>query len=408
MKKHLVIAASCTAAFLSGCSIQPIRTFESPTIVNLSQLVQSGEYRQKADIFYAVMDASSSMAEDYKGNNFRGDSTATKFSIEKLILRRLNKSATKLNLGAAIRTYGYTPCMPFDISELTYGSNQYNAADYRKSLGKTECTSGGSPLTQSLKIAEKDLEKSTGNISMLLLSDGYNLNSSPVQAVQSLKNKYGDRLCLYTVWVGNAKEEAGQALLAELANIAGCGFAKNAEDIGSERNFDEFAKGVFLTKDIPPPVVEPLPPPVIPAPPVDGDDDQDGIPNSKDKCPKTPKGATVNQDGCWIIEGVKFDFDKSIIKPEFYPKLNNVVEVIRQNPGLNIDIKGHTDNRGTAAYNLPLSIRRAKAVKAYLLPRIDNKATLTTKGYGLTKPEDTNATAAGRANNRRVQLDILD
>lgn len=408
MKKHLVIAASCTAAILSGCSIQPIRTFESPTIVNLNQLVQSGEYRQKADIFYSIIDASSSMAEEYRGFNFRGDSTATKFSIEKLILRRLNKSAAQLKLGAAIRSYGYTPCMPLDVTELTYGANQYNATQFTKSLGKSECTSGGTPLTQSIQAAEKDLEKSTGSISMLLLSDGYNLNTSPVPAVQALKHKYGDRLCLYTVWVGNKKEQAGQAVLAELVNIVGCGLAKNADDIGPEHHFDEFSKAIFLTKDLPPPVVEPLPPPVIPPVPVDGDDDQDGVPNSRDKCPNTPKGATVDVDGCWIIEGVKFDFDKSNIKPEFQPKLDNVVNVIRRNPGLHIDIKGHTDNRGTAAYNKALSIRRAKSVKGYLQPRIGNDATLTTKGYGLSKPEDTNATSAGRANNRRVQLDVIE
>lgn len=408
MNKHLLIAASFTGAILSGCTIQPIRTFESPTIVNLNELVQSGEYRQKSDIFYTVIDASSSMAEPYKGFNYPGDSTATKFSIEKLILQRINKSAAKLNLGAGIRSFGYEPCLPLNMTELKYGSNQYNAVDFKKSLGKTECTSGGSPVTQSLNAAEKDLTNSTGNIAMLLLSDGYNFNTSPVAAVQSLKAKYGDRLCLYTVWVGNKKEEAGQAALAELVRIAGCGFAGNAEDIASERNFDEFTKAVFLAKDIPPPVEPVVPPPVIPAPPIDGDDDQDGVPNSKDKCPKTPRGATVNQVGCWIIEGIKFDFDKSNIKPQYFPKLNHVIDVIRNNPGLTIEIQGHTDNYGTAAYNLPLSERRAKSVKDYLSTRIGNNATLTSKGYGLSKPVDTNATSAGRANNRRVQLDVLE
>ena len=407
MKKNLFIAASITGALLSGCSIQPIRTFESPTIVNLQELVDSGEYSQKANIFYAIMDASSSMAEPYLGYDYRGDSTSTKFSIEKLLLKRLNKSAAKLTIGAGIRSFGYTPCMPFDITELNYGTDQYKPSEFAKSLGKTECTSGGSPMTQSIQQAEANLSKSTGNISMLILSDGYNLNTSPVNAVQSLKAKFGERLCLYTVWVGNKKEVSGQAVLAELVNIAGCGLAKTADEVANEKNFDEFSKEVFLTKAKPRPVAPP-PPPVKAPDPCTADDDQDGVNNCKDKCPKTPRGASVNEVGCWIIEGINFDFDKSNIKPQYFPKLNNVVEVIRRNPGLKIEIQGHTDNHGTPAYNLPLSDRRANSVMEYLSTRIGNNATLSAKGYGLTQPVDTNATAAGRAKNRRVQLNIID
>lgn len=411
MKKHLLLSTALASYLLSGCTIQPIRTFESPTIVNLNHLVQSGEYQQKADVFYTVMDSSASMAEAYLGNEYPGDSTQTKFAVEKEIIKRINKSTKDLRLGAALRSFGYAPCLSFEFSELVYGANSYSAKDYEKSLGNKECTSTNSPLRDSLVAAERDLQKSVGNIAMIVFSDGYNLTTSPVPAVQSIKAKYGNRLCLYTVWVGNNKEKSGQAVLNELTQIAGCGFAATAGNIATERNFDQFTKDVFLTKHAPAPVAPPPPVISLPAPapqPIDGDDDQDGVRNSKDKCPNTPRGATVNMVGCWIIEGIHFDFDKSNIKPMYYPILDNVVKVIKNNPGLSIEIQGHTDNRGTPAYNLPLSNRRAHAVKDYLIKKIDNTATLSAKGYGLTRPVDTNATSAGRANNRRVQLDIMN
>lgn len=410
MKKHLLLTTALASYVLSGCTLQPIRTFESPTIVNLNNLVQSGEYQQKADVFYTIMDASSSMAEPYLGNEYPGDSTATKFAVEKELVKRINRSTAELKLGAAIRSFGNAPCLSWQTSELVYAADQYSPYNYAKSLGYQECTSTNSPLSDSLTAAERDLQKSSGNISMIVISDGYNLTKSPIPAAQSLKAKYGDRICIYTVWVGNNKDSSGIPVLDEVSKVGGCGFSSLAGDIASERKFDEFTKNVFLTKHAPviaepAPVAAPLP---VPAPPVDGDDDQDGVPNSQDKCPGTPRGATVNKVGCWIIEGIHFDFDKSNIKPMYYPKLDHVVDVIKKNPGLNIEIQGHTDSRGTAAYNLPLSNRRANAVKDYLVKKVDNAATLTAKGYGLSRPIDTNKTDAGRANNRRVQLDIIN
>lgn len=403
MKTPLLITVSCISAALAGCSTQPIRTFESPTIVNLNQLVQSSEYTQKTDVLYAVMDASSSMAEPYQGVNYPGDTTATKFSIEKVLLQRLNKSMANLPLNAvAIRNFGNAPCLTLSAADLVYGSSQYSKQAFAHSLGTTECSSGGSPINKSLNAAAEDLKKTSGNIAVLILSDGYHFNSSPEPALQSLKNQYGKRLCVYTIWVGNPKEQEGQAALSALSHIAGCGLAMDAEAIASERRFDAFAKEVFLTK------AEPVAAPIIPPAPVDGDEDQDGVPDSRDKCPKTPRGAKVNKEGCWVIEGVHFDFDKSVIKPIDYPKLDEVVTVIQQNPGLNIEIQGHTDNIGTPDYNLPLSVRRANAVKDYLSAKVGTQAEFTTEGYGLTRPVDSNATAEGRAHNRRSQLIVVE
>jgi len=75
-------------------------------------------------------------------------------------------------------------------------------------------------------------------------------------------------------------------------------------------------------------------------------------------------------------------------------------------PELNVEIQGHTDSIGSAAYNLNLSQRRADAVKAYLISQGVNASTLTAKGYGKTKPISSNETAEGRAQNRRVEFEV--
>ena len=102
---------------------------------------------------------------------------------------------------------------------------------------------------------------------------------------------------------------------------------------------------------------------------------------------------------------MKFDNDKDIIKPQYFKNLDNVAKRIKEHPGLVIEVQGHTSKTGSLKHNIDLSERRAKAVKKYLVNG-SNSANLTTKGYGWTSPIDTNDTEAGRANNRRVQLEV--
>ncbi len=139
-----------------------------------------------------------------------------------------------------------------------------------------------------------------------------------------------------------------------------------------------------------------------PAPPLDSDGD--GVIDAKDKCPDTPRGAKVNRVGCWIVKGLLFDFNKADIKPQYYKNLNNVITVLKKNPSMKVEIQGHTDNVGSAAYNLKLSEKRAQSVANYLIAHGIAASRLTVKGYGFARPVASNDTAEGRALNRRVQL----
>lgn len=105
-----------------------------------------------------------------------------------------------------------------------------------------------------------------------------------------------------------------------------------------------------------------------------------------------------------ITHGINFDIDKATIKPESMGTLNMIVNVMKNNPDLNFEIDGHTDNTGTAAHNLDLSQQRADAVKTQLVAMGIDAGRLSTKGFGDTKPISENGTQEGKANNRRVEF----
>jgi OmpA-OmpF porin, OOP family len=152
-------------------------------------------------------------------------------------------------------------------------------------------------------------------------------------------------------------------------------------------------------------------------PPVDGDGDGDGVPDSRDKCPHTPKGVKVDANGCpepekavvtsrgtYDFGTIHFDFGKATIRPGSYSLLNNVVEYMKKYPDVKLEVQGHTDSVGKAAYNRKLSGKRAASVKAYIVKKGVASSRLTSKGYGMSSPIASNKTKAGRATNRRTEF----
>ena len=93
-----------------------------------------------------------------------------------------------------------------------------------------------------------------------------------------------------------------------------------------------------------------------------------------------------------------------MLKASSYPVLDEIIEGMKQQPELQVEIQGHTDISGTHAYNMDLSQRRADAVKTYLVSKGIAAKRMTTKGYGPDRPVATNTTGKGRADNRRVEF----
>lgn len=118
----------------------------------------------------------------------------------------------------------------------------------------------------------------------------------------------------------------------------------------------------------------------------------------------TPPPPAPKEQGSIIFRNIQFDFDKSTVKPESYPILDEVVDYLKANPNVKMEIQGHTCNLGTAAYNLKLSDRRAASVKTYLVGKGVPADRLETKGYGLTRPVAPNDNEENRSRNRRVEF----
>jgi outer membrane protein OmpA-like peptidoglycan-associated protein len=107
------------------------------------------------------------------------------------------------------------------------------------------------------------------------------------------------------------------------------------------------------------------------------------------------------------LKNIYFDFDKTTLKSESFTELNKVVDFLNQNGNISIEISGHTDSKGSDTYNLNLSQGRSQAVVDYLINQGIDPSRLQAKGYGESKPIDTNDSEEGRANNRRVEFTVL-
>lgn len=105
-----------------------------------------------------------------------------------------------------------------------------------------------------------------------------------------------------------------------------------------------------------------------------------------------------------ILRGVNFDFDKSTLRPDAIPILDEAARTLTTESSLQVSVEGHTDSRGTDAYNDALSLRRAHTVQKYLGDHGVDRSRLTVIGHGESKPVASNDTDDGRAQNRRVEL----
>ncbi|MGD2129994.1 MAG: OmpA family protein [Lysobacterales bacterium] len=169
----------------------------------------------------------------------------------------------------------------------------------------------------------------------------------------------------------------------------------------------------FGGKEPPPPPPPPAEPPPPPPPPPNPDLDGDGVPNERDKCPNTRQGAVVDLDGCEVeavieLQGVHFDFDKATLRPEAKKILDEAAALLQEHERVIVEVAGHTDSTGPEDYNQGLSERRANSVRDYLISKGVTATRMTARGYGETRPVATNDTKEGRAENRRVELVVLD
>ena len=166
--------------------------------------------------------------------------------------------------------------------------------------------------------------------------------------------------------------------------------------------------------------VEPVEPDVstravpVPAPSnsrINIDTDGDGVTDAIDQCRDTAEGYPVDSTGCdafgGVVEGVSFNSSSDTLTADAQSVLDGVAETLGQYPDVVVSIEAHTDNQGGAAGNLELSKQRALSVARYLVSKGVSGAQLKPQAFGESRPRVSNATAAGRAQNRRVEINIV-
>ena len=164
------------------------------------------------------------------------------------------------------------------------------------------------------------------------------------------------------------------------------------------------------------PVVKPAPvakPKPIAAPVVImADSDNDGIVDDIDDCPDTPDGMSVNHRGCSVLDarldGVYFASGSSELTTGATRVLDQVIDTLFDYPDARIEIGAYTDSLGAAAANQRLSERRANAVMQYLIDMGVRPTRLEARGYGEEDPIASNDTPQGRAQNRRVEIRVIN
>jgi OOP family OmpA-OmpF porin len=380
-KFFLLMQIILISAFLISCQAHiPEITHPEFQPLDLNAKWEAGEYKSKVDNLMVILDASRSVGEKAGGR--------TNFAKSKDFLYRMNQTMPDMELNSALRSFGHWSLKGGGETILNYGPANWSKSDFQAAVDSVLWGAGASPVDQALDNSSEDMASMGKKTAVILIGDGKYHAFDAVAAAKRMKSRYGTNACIHTVLVDSENPDKNQ-IMQEIANAGECGSYQNAKNLESPQGMANWVEDVFLEKAQ---VTAPL------------DSDGDGVYDYLDKCPDTPKGASVDSRGCWVIRGLNFDTAKWDIKPNSYRYLEEVAAILNNNPGLKVEIQGHTDNRGAAEYNQNLSEKRANAVMEYLVGKGITPNRLTAIGYGFSIPATSNDTPAGRAQNRRVEL----
>jgi hypothetical protein len=312
---------------------------------------------------------------------------------ESILIRKMIHRIPKNPFTAALRVFGYKQAWrEADYTTLYYGPKLFDAGDFETAAARLMPTSSISPFGTGMAALIGDLAAMENPRVVLMFSD-FEVDSDPGDPPgesRKLLELYGEDTRVHAFYV--TKDKKAKTLASSIA-LNGSG---ESYDICSLLEDD----GLF--EDVMYKIFGPMEEPPC------SDSDSDGVCDERDLCPKTPGGAPVDGRGCWIAAYSQFfDFDKALVKSEFQPRIKYAAEIIQKNPQIPlVVIAGHTDSKGTDAYNMDLGKRRAESVKALLIKFGAPPEKLLVESFGKTRPIDDNSTEEGRARNRRVEFHV--
>ncbi len=349
--RNLVMGLSLAAlAACAGAPYTPVAQQGDPIDVNA--------YTKQVDTFVVLLDTSGSMKEEAQGrpNMYTAEDWTASFG----------NAVPAMSFNSAMVTFGKGAtgsCIGYGIASTLYGPATFNAADFNSALGTIKCAASTTPIAEAIDSTTELLVEDTGKIAVIIVSDFNWDDPDAVQAsLATLKSQHPDMVCVHTVKVGN--DTAHDAIISSITGGAACDSAVAAGDVASGPALSTYVADTLL------------------------------VPKELEYTKHT------------VSAEVLFDFDKSIVKEQGKAELRKLGEIIRSQ-GLSvgdIDVVGHTDSVGTDAYNQALSIRRAAAVKEVLVGAGISAGIIDVIGMGERDPIASNETAAGRAQNRRVDV----
>ncbi len=284
-KRLLVFFLMVLVSLLTGCIQVRIKPGLFPHLENLEKEFQMGHYVSKVDNFFIILDASSSMSVNYQGDGYGDES---KFRVAKDFIKRMNDTMPEMNINVVLQTFGHGIARPMRQTETAYGITTHSKLELEESLNNVSFPAeGNSPAGLAIRATRGIIKNTEGKNAIIFVSDGENLEDSPQMRVRVLNERYGDRTCFYTVWIGN--DPKGKSFMESLAGDMGCGFATSIDEIRSDMDMKNFVKQVFLTAV--------------------RDSDGDGITDSIDRCPGTPIGVEVDEYGCPRVINTDSDGD---------------------------------------------------------------------------------------------------
>lgn len=291
--------------------------------------ISTASYGKKADTFVIIQDASSSMNEEHMGMGH------SKLDFSRDLLSNMNQTIPQLDFKAGLSGFGDG----YDNGQVLYGITNYSRDGLGGAIAGLTNAGGPTPMGEGIDTANNKLLTGLGlgKIAVFIVSDGIpdaihpgdsGEQSNAISAAKKIKDQLGDRVCIYPIHIG---DEGGMEFMNELAQAGGCGFATHAGDINSPDSMADY-------------VIKTLLGPVAVAAAAD----------------TSPEKITFSADAL-------FDFDRAVLKEKGKQSLDGLMAKLDNVKYDVIVAVGYTDRIGSEDYNKKLSVKRAEAVKSYLV-----------------------------------------